>query len=211
MTDRPTQSDDEIRRLLDADDSEPSAELDADIRAAARDALASERGAHDPASRRRWRIPAAIGVAATALLAVVVVDQVPRPTPEGASDAVEQSAPARPPASPGPSMAAQGDRLKSQRAAEETMQTEAAGLRLEPGCNEPDNALSAAGILVCVMDDHFEVRDAGTGECSKALRLKREGSKVSIGRAEDGVDILVDGKAAWRVQCIDGHWEAGEL
>lgn len=210
MSNHPTQSDDDLRRLLDADTSEPSAELDADIRAAAREALAGEGTGREPARRRRWRIPAVVGVAATVLLAVVVVDQVPRPTPEVASDAMDQSAPAEPSSRPPPSIQVQANRLKSLRAAEDAAPAEVAGLRLAQGCDEAGNALRAAGILVCVMDDHLEVHDVGAGQCSKALPLKHEAGKVTIGRAEDGVEVLVDGETAWRVRCDDGAWEAKE-
>lgn len=202
MTDHPTQSDDDVRRLLEADSSEPSAELDADIRAAARDALADESGGRATASRRRWPIPAVVGAAATVLLAVLVIDQVPQPTPEATTDAVERVAP--------PSIPAQGDRSKSLRTVEEALSTQATGLRLVQGCNEPGNALRAAGMLVCVMEDHLEVRDVGAGDCSKALRLERKGGEVSIGLTEGGLQILLDGTAAWQVRCNDGAWQVEE-
>lgn len=210
MTDHPTQSDDDVRRLLEIDSSEPSAELDADIRAAARNALADESGGRATASRRRWPIPAVVGAAATVLLAVLVIDQVPQPTPEATTDAVERFAPPGRPASPPPSIPAQGDRSKSLRTVEEALSTQATGLRLVQGCSEPGNALRAAGMLVCVMEDHLEVRDVGAGDCSKALRLERKGGEVSIGLTEGGLQILLDGTAAWQVRCNDGAWQVEE-
>ncbi len=209
MTDQPTRSDDDVRHLLDADTSEPSAQLDADIRAAARKALTSGGGGRDSAFRPRWRIPAVIGAAATVLLAVVVVEQMPQPAPEAVSDAVEESAPVTSAPSRAPATQIPQSRFKFRRELEESVSARAAGLTTDQDCSGPGNALSAGEVRVCVMEDHFEVRDAA-GDCGDALRLKRDGGEVSLGDTEGGLDILVDGETVWQVRCVDGVWELEE-
>jgi len=210
MTDHPQHSDDDVRRLLDADAGEPSAKLDADIRAAAREALASEVSGREPASRRRWRIPAAVGAAATVLLAVVVVQQVPQPTPDVTSDTVEESTPAASPSSRTPAVPIPQGRSKSLRAMEEPSSARSAGFAREPECPESGNVLSTDGMRVCVTQDHVAVLDAAGGGCSDALRLKHQGGAVSLGGTKDSLEILIDGEVTWQVRCVDGLWEIEE-
>lgn len=210
MTDHPEHSDDDVRRLLDADAGEPSAELDADIRAAAREALASDDSGREPSGRRRWRIPAAVGAAATVLLAVVVVQQIPQPTPEVMLDTVEEPTPVKSPASRAPAVQIPQGRSKSLRATEEAALTRSAGLAREQACPESGNVLNADGIRVCVMEDHVEVHDAAGGDCRDALRLRHDGGAVSLGGTKDSLEILVDGEVVWRVRCMDGVWEIEE-
>lgn len=202
MSQDPTNGDAEIQRLLDQDVSEPPASLDEEIRAAARDALA-DAPERSQAAARRWPLPALAGVAATALMAVLLVQLAIPPAPQIEPDALEQAAPVRSPAPRAKFM--QGLSEESLRAVDQPMAT-AARAEPVPVCPEASVPLTAPGLLVCVSPEYLEIHSARSAGCSDVLRLARRPGEVTISEVAGGIEILIDGQSQWRVDCLDQTW-----
>jgi hypothetical protein len=214
MTERHT--DDDIARTLRDDPGAPPPDLDARIRAAAREAL---RETSAPSTRRRWRVPAGAAVAATVLLAVLVIerasppDSVPEPVPAPQADALEEHAPALRPAPPAATREAQRLRAlpgvyapmadDSRAPARETAAFTAGVVQR---CEEGTRALTAAGLLLCIGEDYLQVHDISGEACRSPLRLERGTGEISATPAIGGVDVLVDGTPRWRVRCDEATW-----
>jgi hypothetical protein len=195
MTERPTY-DDDIAGTLRDDPSTPPPDLDARIRAAAREALRETGAPGVPPTHRRWWVPAGAAVAATVLLAVLVTERasppVPEPVPAPHVDALEEYAAARPPGAPAATRVAQ--RLHTLAAD--------GGRR----CEEGARVLTAAGLVLCIAEGYLQVHDISAEACRDALRLERGAGEISATPANDGVDVLVDGRLRWRVRCDPAAW-----
>jgi hypothetical protein len=210
MSKQPTNDDAEVRRLLERDSSEPPAYLDDEIRAAARDALADTPAAGRSASSR-WPLPALAGVAATALLAVLVVQLAAPPTLEVELDAVEQPAPAQVKSAPPSVQFTQELRRESSRAADEGMTTTAAGSDAKPLCPAGSEPLVALGMLICMTPEHLTVHSTQPDGCSDTLQLAWQPGEVEVAPATDGIEVLIDGELTWRVGCFDGTWRVRSI
>jgi hypothetical protein len=203
MNERPTRSDEELQRLLAHDSSEPPTALDDRIRAAAREAVTGV--GTSARRRRRWQIPAGIGIAATVLLAVLVVERAPEPTlPAGgqASPPVTTS----PSSIPTPQVTTQY-RAQPMREADAAREASAAEALQDTACENAATTLDAGGLRVCVSAGHLEISSLSGGECHDSLRLIRDPGQVSIAAAANHIAILIDGRVRWQIRCADGAWQ----
>lgn len=205
MSKQPTNDDAEVRRLLERDSSEPPAYLDDEICAAARDALADSPAAGRSAFSR-WPLPALAGVAATALLAVLVVQLATPPALEVETDAVEQPAPASVKSPPSSVQFTQELRRESPRAADESMATTAAADAAKPLCPVGSEPLVAPEMLVCMTPEHLAVHSTQPNGCSDELRLARHPGEVEVRPVGDDIGILINGRMVWQVGCVNRAW-----
>lgn len=211
MTKQPTH-DDDIARLLRDDAAEPPADLDARIRTAAREGIEDQESPGARRKQRRWPLPAGLAVAATALLAVLVVDRAPIPEPE--HEALEDAVPAMRPGAPAPAPAreapqqlraadpAMADRAVSAGAREAAAFASQAADRCVPGAE----AVLAGGLLLCIGVDELIVHDVSGRHCATPLRLHRGPGAVAATRTDGGMEIFVDGVRRWRVHCHAAGW-----
>jgi hypothetical protein len=82
----------------------------------------------------------------------------------------------------------------------------AVAARAHAGCADQDE-LVAGGIALCVGADQIEVRATTPAGCADPLVLERDDGAMSLARSGEGVVILVDGVARWRVRCEQGAWQ----
>ncbi|NJN51202.1 MAG: hypothetical protein HC809_04895 [Gammaproteobacteria bacterium] len=217
-----TPEDDRLRRLYQAERPEPASELDAAILAAARAAVANA------PPRRKWRYPVGVGAAASALLAVLLL----QPTDElstqpAAPEAVAQTSDA-PREMLAPSAEAIG-REAMQRAEREIADSApshgaAPAMKVaEPAmadamttsdtlsCAASATTLERDGLKLCITDGFIEARDFAAG-CAEPVHLQRSVSgAVGVARDADATLITIDDKPFWRLQCVAGNWQIDAL